>query len=171
MNRRNAIAAISLVPLASGQTNKGTARDQFTGIWRLVKFESKDRTTGEARYPFGANPVGRITYDQAGRMSAQLMDPRRRAIGGRPDGGTAAALLTMSDNDMREILTGCVSYFGIFDIEESSSTVIHHVQACLFPSWVGAQLRRGYQFPQRNRLILTLSNQKVVSRLSFDRES
>jgi hypothetical protein len=33
-------------------------------------------------------------------------------------------------------------YFGTFDIDEATRTVIHHVQASLVPSYVGTDLKR-----------------------------
>jgi hypothetical protein len=155
MNRRTAIAALSLASLASAQTKKSAIRDKFAGVWKLVSCESKDKITGEVRYPFGTNPVGRITYDTAGRMSAQAMHPGRRAVGGSPSRGSAAVIREATPDDMRDILSGFIAYFGTFDIDVSSPTVIHHVEACLIPSWVGTDLHRTYEFSGGNRLILT----------------
>jgi hypothetical protein len=162
MNRRNALAAISLASLAAAQTKKSTIREEFLGAWKLVGFESKNKTTGEVRYPYGTNPVGRITYDQTGRMSAQLMNPGRRKVGGPPARGSAAVIRDMSADDMREILTGFIAYFGTFDVEGSNKTVIHHVEACLIPSWVGIDLRRTYKFSGRNQLDLTVTNDQLM---------
>src|SRR2546423_550378 len=128
MNRRNAIAAISFATIASSQTKKSTTHEDFFGVWKLVSSEVKGITSGEVRYPYGPNPVGSITYDQTGRMSAQIMNPGRRAVGGSPGAGSAAAVRVMSSDDMREILTGFIAYFGTFDIEESTRTVVHHVE-------------------------------------------
>ena len=169
MNRR---ACLAILPLASGaaQTNQPAIRARFIGVWKLVSSESKDKTSGEVRYPYGIRPVGRLTYDGAGRMSAQLMNSDRRPVGGPPSAGGFAALRATSEVDMREVLTGFVSYFGTFDIDESSRTVIHHVQACLIPSWVGADLRRSYAFAGYDRLILTASLEQSVNRLVWQRE-
>jgi hypothetical protein len=170
MNRRKAIAAISLAARASAQSKDSKMRHEFAGVWRLASSESKDRTTGEVRYPFGAKPVGRINYDAAGRMSALLMDPARRSIGGPATRGSAAAIRTLSADDMRALLTGFLAYLGTYDVDEPSKTVIHHVQACLIPSWVGADLRRTYEFSGRNRLILTAAVDQAVNRLIWERE-
>ena len=83
-----------------------------------------------------------LASDGAGRLSAQLMDPGCRMIGGSPTGSSAAAIRDASPADMRDILTGFTAYFGTFYIDESSQTVLHHVQAHLIPSWVGTGLRR-----------------------------
>src|SRR5205807_9310646 len=102
---------------------------------------SKDETTGEVRYPWGKNPVGRLSYEESGRMFAQLMNPGRRSVGGVANRGAALAIATASADDMREMLTGFNAYFGTFDVDEVSRTVIHHVQSALIPSWVGSDQR------------------------------
>lgn len=170
MDRRTAIAALSLGSLASAQTKKSAIRDKFVGVWKLVSFESKDKNTGEVGYPFGTNPVGRITYDTAGRMSAQLMRPGRRTVGGSPTRGLAAVAREATPDDMRDILSGYFAYFGTFHIDASSLAVIHHVEACLIPSWVGADLRRTYEFSGDNRLILTAALDQATTRLVWQRE-
>ncbi len=170
MNRRKAVAALSLASLASAQTKKSAIRNKFVGVWKLVSCESKDQITGEVRYPYGAKPIGRITYDAAGRMSAQLMDSERRVIGGSSSRGSAAAIREASPEDMRDILAGFTAYFGTFDIDASSRTVIHHVQAHLIPSWVGTDLRRTYEFSSGDQLILTATFDQGANRLVWQRD-
>ena len=170
MNRRKAFAVLSLASLASAQTKYSAIRNKFVGVWKLVSCESKDKISGEVRYPYGTKPIGRVTYDAAGRMSAQLMDPGRRTIGGFPTNlSSAAAIRGASPEDMREILTGFTAYFGTFDIDEPSRTVIHHVQAHLIPSWVGTDLRRTYEFSKGNQLILTAAFDESTNRLVWQR--
>jgi hypothetical protein len=170
MNRRKAVAMLSLASLAAAKTKQSAIRSKFVGVWKLISVESRDKVTGEVSYPYGANPVGRITYDTAGRMSAQLMNRGRRAVGGSPTRSAAAAIREASPQDMRDILTGFASYFGTFDIDESSRTVVHHVQAHLIPSWVGTDLRRTYEFSSGNQLILTAVTDQGTNRLVWQRD-
>jgi hypothetical protein len=53
MKRRHAVAVLSLFPLASAQSKKSAIRNRFVGVWKLVSCESKEKTTGEIRYPYG----------------------------------------------------------------------------------------------------------------------
>ena len=131
-----------------------------------IKRQSQRRN----RLPYGRNPVGRLTYDAAGRMSAQLMNPERRAIGGPPGRSRSAAIREASTEDMREILNSFSAYFGTFEVDESTRTVIHHVQGALIPSWVGSDQRRQYKFSGTNRLILTVSHDQGTNRLVWERE-
>src|SRR2546423_1489889 len=129
MNRRGVISALSLAPFAHANTAHGNtnARKKFIGVWKLISGESRDELTHELSHPWGKNPVGRLVYDDAGRVFAQLMNPGRRSVGGMANRGAAAAIATASADDMREMLTGFNSYFGTFDVDEPARTVIHHL--------------------------------------------
>ena len=154
MNRRQAIGTIAF---AAAMPATAAARDSFIGVWRLIGCERKLQD-GRVAYPYGEKPVGRITYDKAGRMSALLMRPGRRS--------TVAPGLSLIDGnasseEIREAVNGFIAYFGTFDVDESSHTVIHHVQACLVPSWVGTDLKRAYRF-SANSLVLTATTTSVL---------
>ena len=170
MNRRKAVAVLSFTPLISAQAKDSSVRKKFIGVWKLVSCESKNKTSGEVRYPFGRNPVGRITYDQAGRMSALLMNPGRRPVGGSPTRGSTAVIADASCDEIREMVTGFTAYLGTFEIDESARTVIHHVRASLIPSWVGTDLRRTYEFSSASQLVLTATNDLGATRLVWQRD-
>ena len=170
MNRREVISVFSLVPLARAGTNEASARKKFVGVWKLVSGESRDQVTSEVRYPWGTKPVGRLAYDDAGRVFAQLMNPGRRSVGGMANRGAAAAIATASAEDMREMLTGFNAYFGTFDVDEPARTVIHHLQSALIPSWVGTDQRRKYEFSGSNRLIMFNTASQADYRLVWERE-
>jgi hypothetical protein len=145
MNRRQVMGTIGFAAVMRAAP---AARDRFLGVWKLMSCERK-AADGHMVYPYGEKPVGRIGYDKAGRMSAQLMRPGRRSTV-TPGASFAAA----SVEEIREAVTGFIAYFGTFDVDESAQTVIHHVQACLVPSWVGTDLKRTYRF-DANRMVLT----------------
>ena len=54
-----------------------TGRDRFAGVYKLVTYQRKT-PSGEVTDIYGPKPIGRITYDKAGRMSAFLMRPGRK---------------------------------------------------------------------------------------------
>jgi hypothetical protein len=120
---------------------------------------------GRKEHPFGKKPVGQIQYDKAGRMSALAMRPGRRTT--LPPG---ADLVKASEGELREAVTGFVGYFGTFDVEEATQTVIHHVEASLAPNAVGTDLRRRFRF-EGNRLTLTRSSPDSSDELVWERES
>jgi Lipocalin-like domain len=162
MNRRQiVIGAIGLSGMASAQPE---ARSRLIGVWKL---RSCLRTfkDGRTEHPFGEQPVGRIEYDKAGRMFALLMRPGRHST--LPSG---VELYKASDEELRDAVTGFVAYFGTFDIEEATQTVVHHVEASLIPSWVGTDLKRRFRF-DAGRLILTRPASDSSDELIWERES
>lgn len=153
------------VSALAGAALAADSRTQFIGVWRLVRCERK-WADGRVDYPYGAAPVGRISYDKAGRMSAQLMTPGRKTT---VPPGMNMVLGKASAEEMREALAGFSAYFGTFDVDEKAQAVIHHVQGALVPSWVGTDLRRTYRF-SGNRLALTSSLPGTVTELIWERE-
>lgn len=170
MNRRTAISALTVGTHAFGAAAAATERKKFIGTWKLVSGVAKDEFTGEVRYPWGRKPVGRLSYEESGRMFAQLMNPGRRSVGGLSNIGAAVAIATASVDDMREMLTGFNAYFGTFDVDESSRTVIHHLQSALIPSWVGTDQRRRYEFAGPDELVILNTASHEAFRLVWHRE-
>ena len=161
MNRRQLIGSIGVAMAAQAAP---AARNRFIGVWRLISCERRSKD-GRVDYPYGEKPVGRITYDKAGRMSAQLMRPGRRST---VVPGVSLLSGNASDEEIREAVGGFLAYFGTFDVDEAAQTVIHHVHACLVPSWVGTDLKRAYRFTA-NGLVLTATTTSVVE-LVWERE-
>jgi hypothetical protein len=161
MNRRQAIGTIAF---AAAIQAAPAAQDRFIGVWRLIRCERKSKD-GRIDYPYGEKPVGRITYDRAGRMSALLMRPGRRSTVAP---GVSLIAGNANGEEIREAVNGFIAYFGTFDVDESTQVVIHHVQACLVPSWVGTDLKRTYRF-NASRLLLTAVTTSVLE-LIWERE-
>ena len=154
MNRRAVITALSVAPFAHAATSTAAERKKFIGMWKMIYGDARDQATGRVVYPWGKTPFGRLLYDEAGRVFVQLMNPGRRAVGGMSNRGAAATIASASADDMRDILTGFNAYFGTFDVDQASGTVIHHLQSALIPSWVGTDQRRRYEFSPAGELII-----------------
>lgn len=139
--------------LCSAQAPKQFARrsmtDEFVGAWKLISFERRT-AAGEVTYPMGQNPVGRLTYDALGRMSAQIMRPDRP----KPQGTVPAS---WSAEEKAAAFDGFIAYYGTFSVSETERVVIHHVEASLYPHWVGSDQRRMYEF-SGSQLILRAVN-------------
>ena len=123
--------------------------DEFVGAWKLISFERRT-TAGEVTYPMGQTPVGRITYDGLGRMSAQIMRPDRPNF-------QATSASRGSPEEKIAAFDGYIAYYGTYSINEKERTVIHHVEASLYPNWVGSDQRRLFEFSQ-GQLILRAVN-------------
>jgi len=139
--------------LCSAQAPKQFARrsmsDEFVGAWKLISLERRT-AAGEVTYPMGQNPVGRLTYDALGRMSVQIMRPDRP----KPQGVTPAS---WSAAEKAAAFDGFIAYYGTFKVSETERAVIHHVEASLYPHWVGSDQRRLYEF-SGSQLILRAVN-------------
>jgi hypothetical protein len=143
MNRREAIGAFGA--LAGGITcDAASPRNQFVGVYELVAYR-RHLASGEETDVYGSKPVGRISYDAAGRMWAFLSRPDRR-----PAKIPASPTL----EEYRALNAGLVAYYGSYDVDESAHHVVHHVQAASNPAWIGTDFVRTFQFNGRS---LTLS--------------
>lgn len=131
---------------------------QFVGHWRLVKFENFDEK-GAAR--LAAYDGGRIMYDAAGNMSAQLMRSERKPLATpstEPERAAAYATYT--------------AYYGKFTIDRGLAKVTHHVEGALNHNWVKTDLVRYYAFsPDGNQLMLSIKNAegRVTGTLTWER--
>ncbi len=170
MTTTKAVAVLTPTPLPSAQAGKPNIRSECVGVWILVSCEAKDNTTGEMQYPYAPKPVGRITYDAAGRMYFQVLDPIRQMVDGSEAHGLAAAARESSCEQVRAILAGYIAYLGRFEVDEPSCTVSHHIEGSSVPSWVGAHLRRMFEFEGRSQLILTAVSEEDSTRLVWERE-
>jgi hypothetical protein len=154
------------VLLASAQEPKKFATrkpsDEFVGAWKLISFERRTTAGGEVTYPMGQNPVGRLTYDALGRMSAQIMRPDRPKFqaGDAARTGTAEEKIAAFD--------GYTAYYGTYTVNESERVVTHHVEASLYPNWVGTDQRRPYEFVG-DQLTLHVVNGAAESKLVWER--
>lgn len=157
MQRRQALGLLGAATVA-GLEARPSERDRFVGVYKLVSYQ-RSASNGEITEVYGSNPIGRITYDRAGRMSALLMRPGRRP----PNDPQAVTL-----EEYREMLRGFVAYMGTFDVDEASATVVHHVEAALNPVWVGTDLKRRYEF-SGNRLTLSIPGPTTTT-LVWERE-
>jgi len=85
--------------------------------------------------PLGEKPVGYIFYNHDGYMSVEIMAPHRApyqepdAFGGTPE-------------ERSEAISTYLSYSGPFEVLADQDTVIHHIEVCSYPNWIGnAQVR------------------------------
>ena len=128
--------------------------DQFAGVWRLVSFEERG-SDGEVSYPYGKDAVGLLFYDASRKMSVQIMRRDRAAL-------SSEDWRALAPDEIKSTVEGFTAFFGSYEIDESASTIIHHVEGHLLPSSVGKRLKRAYQF-SGDRLILKPSeNRRVV---------
>jgi hypothetical protein len=125
--------------------------EDLIGTWRLRSWKNVG-SDGSAVDALGENPVGYIFYNRDGFMSVEIM-AAQRAPYLVPDafGGTA--------EERSEAIGSYLSYSGPFEVLSDQDTVIHHIQVCSYPNWVGnAQVR----FAKLDGDLLTLSTKPMT---------
>ena len=124
----------------------------------MVKFENFDEK-GVAR--LAAYNGGRIMYDAAGNMSAQLMRSNRQRLSTpstEPERAAAYASYT--------------AYYGTFTVDPATGTITHHVDGSANPNWVKTDLVRWYAFSaDGHQLMLSLKDAegRVTGTLTWER--
>jgi hypothetical protein len=126
--------------------------EDLVGTWRLRSWKNVG-SDGSEVYPLGERPVGYIFYNHDGYMSVEIM-AQGRVPYQVPDvfGGTP--------RERSEAISTYISYAGPFELLADRDTVIHHIEVCSYPNWIGnAQVR----FAKREGDLLVLSTTKPVT--------
>jgi hypothetical protein len=150
---RTMLVAVALSANVTLLTAQSTApRDpRFVGNWRLVTIENYD-DKGVGRP--GAYTGGRIMYDAAGQMSAQLTRPNRPLLPADAGEGPRAAAYA-----------GYVAYYGAYEIDAAAGKVTHKVEGALNPNWPTTDLPRYFAFSDGNNT-LKLSIRNAAGRVT-----
>ena len=120
-----AAAAVALFTGAHAQSGgSAPGASPFIGTFALAEYAAH-----------GDDPIGRISYDAAGRMWAMLLPP-----------GRAPITNSSTPEDYRAAMRGLVTYYGTYDVDEDTGRVIHHVEAASNPAWIGDDFVRWYRF-------------------------
>jgi hypothetical protein len=143
----------------AAQTKGAAAPEkQFVGHYRLLTFENFDEKGVARRAEYDG---GRISYDAAGNMSAQLMRSNRTRLSApSTEAERAAAYATYT------------AYYGRYTVDAAAGTVTHHVEGSANPNRVKTDLVRWFRFsPDGNRLMLSLKNAdgRVTGTLTWER--
>jgi len=100
-------------------------QENIVGTWRLITWRRLE-ADGSYCYPFEENPRGILIYTEDGNMAVQMVKSNRPrfetndALGG-------------SEQQRAAAYSSCLAYFGGYEVQGQS--VIHHVEASLFPNW------------------------------------
>jgi hypothetical protein len=133
---------------------------RLIGSWRLVSYESSE-TSGRRGRPYG-DAIGRLSYDENGNMSGQVMRPDRAKV----------ELGEGNAQQVRAAYLGYIAYFGTYEVAADGQSVVHHVQGALNPAWVGGTQVRKMRFDE-DRLVLSAdvpkSGSVVTHTLTWER--
>lgn len=131
----------------------------LVGTWRLVQWTAS--VDGRITRPFGGRVDGWLTYTEDGRMWATLQRNDRPRLGT----GTLAAATA---EDRAAAAAGFLSYAGTYTMREDR--VVHHVEASLFPDWIGEDQVRFVEWIDTDLVLSTPpAGRNVVNRLRWTR--
>ena len=129
---------------------------RMVGTWLLVDFARIVDREVVAR-PLGHRPIGQLTYQPNGRMSALLMRAKR-------PWRQSHTFFEASERDRSAAALGFTGYGGTYDV--NGSVVTHHVQVSLYPDHVGTDLVRSISWVD-DRLVLRTTSQRTRSGRQF----
>ena len=133
-------------------------RNKFVGTWKLVAAEGK----GPLMERLGDNPVGMLSYDEAGNMAVQMMNEDR------------ATLPLASDGDYEKALRGYMAYFGSYELDLVERIVSHNILGSIQPGDIGTQFKRHFEFSGEQLILTTMGTiggEPLAARLTFERQS
>lgn len=151
-------AAICANAAALAAQSPSAGEPRFVGHWRLVAFDNFDEKGAATPSAFTG---GRIMYDGAGQMSAQLTHANRPPLpAGAGEAQRAAAYGSY------------VAYYGGYEIDAAAGRVTHKVEGSTNPNWPKTELVRYFAFSDgNNTLKLSVKNAagRVTSTLTWAR--
>ncbi len=116
-----------------------TLADKLIGTWRLVSIKTI-RPNGEVIYPFyGEHPEGLLIYDRSGWMSVQIVSDPQPTV---PLISSREGFLAASPAEKVAAIDGYYAYYGTWSVDESGSSVTHHIRESLYPGERGDEAIR-----------------------------
>ena len=129
------------------------------GSWRLTAGELVS-ANGAVR-DMHAEPVGRLTYDANGYMTAQTMSAERAPY-------ASANPLAATAQELGLGAANVVSYYGTYEVLEAEHLILHHLEMAALPNWIGSTQRRHFELAG-DRLVLSAPLDAETVRLSWIR--
>lgn len=125
--------------------------EDLIGTWRLRSWKNL-ASDGAPVDPLGEKPLGYIFYNHDGYMSVEIMAEHRAPYHDADVfGGTPA--------ERSDAISTYLSYSGPFEVIPEQDTVIHHIEVCSYPNWIGnAQVR----YAKLDRDVLVLSTKPMI---------
>lgn len=140
MNRRNilslsVVAAFGLALLpGSAVSQPKSLKDQLVGTWTLVSWE-QDVANGPKLQRFGANPKGVTVFDANGRTFSMFARPDLPNIASKNPS-------TPTPEEAKAIVSGAISYFGTYTVDEATKVITIKIEASSFPNQLGVDQKR-----------------------------
>jgi hypothetical protein len=104
--------------------------ERIVGTWKLVSWTYQDASGNVVDF-FGENPLGILTYDKSGYMSAQLMKSDRSKLG-------TPRLFEGTDEQVAGAYRSYAAYWGRYR-ETAPGEFTHYVEGSLLPDWTATE--------------------------------
>ncbi|CAN7455597.1 MULTISPECIES: lipocalin-like domain-containing protein [unclassified Ensifer] len=111
------------------------------GTWKMLSWTRKAVVSGEISDAMGPDPIGYLSYQPDGRMTAVVVK-RNRPV---PNGATP------TDEEKVALFDSMLAYAGSYTLEDGK--VIHHVEASWNPAWGVSDLIRPFML-DGDRLVI-----------------
>jgi Lipocalin-like domain len=117
--------------------------DRLVGTWSLVSASSATSTGERNETPYGANPVGFLTYSREGRVTALISYDGRKTLSF--GGGTL--------EEQAEAFKTFLAYAGRYRLIRD--TVTHYIEVSSIQSYVNKELVRSIKFNDNQIVLVT----------------
>lgn len=120
--------------------------EKLVGTWKLVSASSTDAAGAEIEPPYGADPVGFLTYTPDGRVTALISYSGRKplSMGAKPP-----ALLEEQAQAFKTFL----AYGGRYRLE--ADKIIHSIEISSIQNYVNRELVRRVKFEGHQLVLIT----------------
>ena len=119
---------------------------RFVGDWDLLSWYSESKETGERRYPFGWDAIGRLFYSPEGRVSVHLSRRSRTEFEGKNP-------FSASESELAVAFMESLAYTGRYAVSPEDQEVTHHVLTSTDPGQTGNELIRDYAFDEDSQIL------------------
>ncbi len=119
----------------------------FIGSWKLEKWTAT-LADGSEVFPYGQNAYGKLIYESNGEMSGIFMADERSKM-------SSDDVATRIAEEALAAFNSFFAYSGPYHIDRDSSYVLHTVEACINPNWIGRQQKRFFKIENRKLILST----------------
>lgn len=114
---------------------------ELLGTWKMLSWKREVVATGETSDAMGADPIGYLSYDRDGRVSAVVVKRDRPKLKG----------LVPTDDEKAALFDTMLAYAGTYTLEDGR--IIHHLDASWNPAWGMSDLIRPF-FVEGDKLVI-----------------
>ena len=139
------LSLVLFVSCKSDQSESSNA--DFLGSWKLTKWTSV-LADGTEVYPYGKDAYGKLIYESNGEMSGIMMADDRALM-------SSADVGSRKPDEALAAFNSFFAYSGPFEVRRDSGFVLHHVEACINPNWIGVTQKRFFEFKDGNLILST----------------